>query len=689
MNSKMEKQTHALGCVLCFRRWSRKSYAVFSSLGKQVRIGVLGLSCSILSIAVHSKDNRDSLDVATARDGVFALDEVVVSAQRGPVLQSELMRVVQVISRAEIEQAPVADLASLLNNLRGIDIRKRGTFGMQADVSVRGGTFDQVLVLINGVNITDPQTGHHNLNVPVNLSSIERIEVLQGPGARLFGPNAFSGAINIITRAPGISKIDLSLESGQHGFGAASLSAGVKTANLNHFVSVNGSRSDGFTQNTDFENINFYYRSKLDKPGFYIDAQAAYTQKAFGANSFYTPRFPDQFEQINTGLASIQFVSKGKVNIRSSAYWRRHFDRFELFRNEAPTWYGGHNYHMTDVGGATANWMHQWSAGHTSMGLDYRFEQIYSTVLGHPLYDKKKATHYDDVFYTNSFRRSGISLMGEHTVYAGSFSLSSGVLVYYNPELENNVSLFPGIDLRYAFHENVRWFASLNRTLRLPTFTDLFYSGPANMGNANLQPEKAISAETGFRVMNSGLHFDLLVFRRWGRDMIDWGKEPGQELWKSMNLTQVNFTGLESGIDMPMGHFLPYLIYGSKLSIQYAYMHADKSAGDFVSNYVLDFARHKVNGSLAVPLGKKAGFHIVTSWTDRQGGYMLYEDGVFSRLVEFDPFWMVDTRVFYRPGNIELYAEVNNLLDAYVVSIANVPQPGRWIRLGVKMGFDL
>jgi vitamin B12 transporter len=195
----MEKHSQSRSRVISFSRWSRKSYAVFNSLGKVIRIAVLCLVSSILVLPCRAQENRDTLITPETISGQ-ALDEVVVSAQLGPVVQSQLMRVVQVISRAEIEQSPVRDLAGLLESVRGIDIRKRGTFGMQADISIRGGTFDQTLILINGINITDPQTGHHNLNVPVDPHSIERIEILQGAGARIFGPNAFNGAVNIITK---------------------------------------------------------------------------------------------------------------------------------------------------------------------------------------------------------------------------------------------------------------------------------------------------------------------------------------------------------------------------------------------------------------------------------------------------------------------------------------------------------
>jgi len=683
----MEKQSYSRFEVISFHRWIRKAFAVFSSLGKLIRIGVLSLSCSILVLTGYSKENPDTL-AQYPPDSIKELDEVVVSAQLAPMLQSELMRVVQIISRPQIQQSPSRDLAGLLNDARGVDIRSRGAFGMQADIGIRGGTFDQTMVLINGINITDPQTGHHNLNIPLDISSIERIEILQGAGARVFGPNAFSGAVNIITRKPVKPYLGLFLEGGQHKFSAAGLSGVLKTGNISHHLSLQGMRTDGFTDNTDFSALNIYYRGIMEGGNYEIDAQAAFSQKAFGANSFYTPRFPEQFEEIQTGMVSLQWIPKGKLKLKSSLYWRRNHDRFELFRNVSPDWYNDHNYHLTDVIGAGLNWTHAGAYGKSSLGADLRFEHIFSTVLGKPMNNLRQAAGYSDVFFTHSWQRRGLSLMGEHIFYLQNFSLSAGMLTWVNPELEKGVGLFPGLDAGWQFLPAWKWFASVNRTLRLPTFTDLFYSGPTNLGNALLQPEKAISTETGLKTTINGWALEMTGFRRWGQDMIDWVRRPGEEQWKSMNLTNVNFTGFEAALAYHnVSLFHPQ--YPASFSLHYTYMTADKSSGEFVSNYALDYLSHKAGLHALVPFAAHWGVSTSMAWIDRAGAYMVYEDGEFTRMADFRPWWSLDTRFFYRYGVIELYAEVTNLLNEPGVTIANVPQPGRWIRMGIKteLGF--
>ncbi|MDZ7605551.1 MAG: TonB-dependent receptor plug domain-containing protein, partial [Cyclobacteriaceae bacterium] len=148
------------------------------------------------------------------------------------------------IERKEIESSPAQSVQDLLEYVAGVDVRQRGAEGVQADVSIRGGTFDQTLILLNGINITDPQTGHHNLNIPVSLSQIERIEILEGPAARVYGPNAFSGAINIVTRQSGSNSVDLQLSSGSFRYFDADLAGSFKTGKLQNSISLNKKLSE-------------------------------------------------------------------------------------------------------------------------------------------------------------------------------------------------------------------------------------------------------------------------------------------------------------------------------------------------------------------------------------------------------------------------------------------------------------
>lgn len=676
------KQTPSRKFV-CFRRWTRKSYAVFNSLNQHIRIGVLSLGCSILVLPGHSQEQPDSSRTdKTNRE--IDLGEVVVSAQRTPTVQSQLMRTVQVITRAEIEQSPASSLAGLLEHVSGVDIRQRGAFGMQADISIRGGTFDQTLILLNGVNLTDPQTGHHNLNLPVDLSAIQRIEVLQGPGARIFGPNAFNGAINIITGEADKKSLTALIAGGEYGFAKASVNASFKVAGTAHFISVDGNRSDGYIRNTDFENLNLYYQSRLNLMKLPLSFQTGYSVKAFGANSFYTPRYPDQFEETKSGFLSLSSEIKGKSTFRPLIYWRRHHDRFELFRDEAPEWYTSHNYHMTDVAGASLNWMRAGANFRSSLGLDYRFEHIFSNVLGNELAVPVAVPGEHGITFTRSYQRQHLSLMAEHAVYAGRFSLSGGLLAHLNHSLPQGISLYPGLDAGWQIGKHLRWHASVNRTLRLPTFTDLFYAGPTNVGNPDLKPEEAISLETGLKISRGVIKAELLTYRRWGRNMIDWAKFPGDEKWRSLNLTRVNITGVEAG--------LTFVFEGTGMTnilktagLHYTWLQAGKESDGFTSLYVLDHLRHKLDASLTHRLTQHSGISWKLSWQDRAGGYQPFAEGSYAEEIPYEPVFQLDVKAHYNFRKFQLFAEATNLTNTLIVDHANVPQAGRWVMGGVKL----
>ncbi|HLO91723.1 MAG TPA: TonB-dependent receptor [Lentimicrobium sp.] len=668
--------------LITFKRWSRSPWGIFSSLGKNIRIGVLCVSLSILVLPGKSQQSVDSV-LNSKNDKEIELDEVVVSAQRTPVLQSELMRVVQVITRSEIEQAAATDLSGLLEYIQGVDIRQRGG-SAQADISIRGGTFDQTMILLNGVNISDPQTGHHNLNLPVDLNSIERIEVLKGPGARIFGPNAFNGAINIIAGETKNKKFSGVITGGQYASGDISVAASAPIGKTQQHFSVNGSTSDGYISNTDYKAANLFYRVQLPGKSFDYDLQAGYLSKDFGANSFYTPRFPDQFEAIKSKFVSLKIKNNNKPKLTAQTYWRRHHDRFELFRNEAPAWYSGHNYHMTDIAGGSVNWAQTWNSSRINAGIEYRYEHIYSNVLGDSLDALIRVPGENGHYFSKSYARNGLSFMSEYSFWNGPFTLSAGFLIYVNPSLPEGISLYPGLDVGYKVTQNLRLFANANRTLRLPTFTDLFYNSATNTGNAELKPEEAITIETGLHYEWTAMKFDAAVFKRYGRNLIDWVRYSTDEKWQSMNLTKVDITGIETGIGYTS------VVENSMINscnIDYTYIFSSKESSGYASLYVLDNIRHKLDFSLNHRLTRNSGADWKLSVQKRNGGYQPYTGDKFENEIPYGTVVLADMRTWYVLNKMTIFISVTNLFNTKVVDHANVSQPGLWMKMGIKWNF--
>lgn len=669
------------GSGLCFKKWSGDKWAVFNTLHREIKIGIL-TAAYFTTLGYHQTLANTESDSISSK---ITLNEIQVSGKRAPGIYQETGRQIAVISREQIEKLPAQSIQGLLRTALGVDIRERGPLGMQADISMRGGSFDQVMILLNGINVTDPQTGHYGLNLPVDLASVERIEILRGPAARVHGPNAFDGAINFVTKSGSENKVSAQLTAGDHGL--YNLHAGLshrKGAFGNYFSAQKGA-SDGYIDNTDFDILNLYYRGQVTREQSKFSLQLGYNDKSYGANSFYSASYPNQFDANRTLFAAASMESSGLIRIRSDVYWRRHHDRFELFRNYigAASWYTGHNYHLSETAGASLNATTSWSLGTTSLGAELRSESIWSNVLGLPMDKPLDVPGENEGQFTRSFNRTNFSVFAEHNIYFGRFDLSGGVLINRHSNSGYGVDWYPGIDLSYRLTTLLKWTASYNRSLRMPTFTDLFYSGPTNVGNPNLKPERAETYETAFRLRNETYSASVGGFYRIGRDLIDWGRIPGETVYTTSNINRVEALGTEAAADLLLSELIPGQTLLRSLSVNYSYVWQDKVSDEgYESYYVLDHLRQKLNISLIHGLGlPNVDIYWNIQYRDR-AGYYTKSDGT---RVDHTPFWLTDLRVSWNKGNYGLYAEASNLFDATYSDLSELRQPGLWLKLGARI----
>ncbi|WP_297093839.1 TonB-dependent siderophore receptor [uncultured Draconibacterium sp.] len=691
---------HDAPSVLTFRKWGRKNYSSFLTVRKQVVISVLSVVYLLSAPVITMATVQDTSEVKMEYD----LDEIEVSAQRTPALYSQVARIISVIESKEIEAAPAQSVQDLLEYVAAIDVRQRGTEGVQADVSVRGGTFDQTLILLNGINITDPQTGHHNLNLPVSLAQIERIEILEGPAARVYGPNAFSGAINIVTRQSADSEISAAVSGGSFGYFDGNLAGSFSTGKMQHMLAFNGKRSDGYTNNTDFDELNGFYSNQLNTEKGVLKFQLGLSEKGFGANSFYTPKYPNQYEATKTLFTSLKWEGNGPLHLTPVVYYRRHHDRFELYRTDKyqptndgynvwqndtlPGWYSGHNYHLTNVYGANLNSWVKWAAGKTAFGVEFRREQIYSNTLGIDM-DEPKDVPGEDAQFTKSDDRNTVSGFLEHAYYINNWTFTAGLMANYISGSDLGLNVFPGIDVSYNVSEAVKIYSSYNTSLRMPTFTDLYYDGPSNIGNPDLKPEKSATLEGGLKLRSKLVRGHAVLFYRHGKDIIDWVKEdPTSEIWQPQNLTEINNLGTEIQAQRlfrnEFGNRYP------NLQISYLYNNVEKGNADFVSNYALDNLKHKLVGSLSEQLAKGLTLDLHFVFQDREGSYTQFENKMPVGEVAYDPFWIFDGKLNYTRNKFRIFASVNNIFNKKYNDIGNVIQPGRWFKTGIayKIGFN-
>ena len=677
----MKKENFKRGSsAVRFKRFSRRPYAVFMSLKVEVTIGVL--SAAMLTFA-----NVDSVSAQTenhAKEKLYELGEVEVTGTRVPMTVSQAARMVTVLDRDDIAAVPAQSVNDLLKYAVGIDVRQRGDMGVQTDISIRGGTFDQITILLNGINICDPQTGHNAADFPVDISEIERIEVLEGPAGRVYGTSSLVGAINIVTRPDLQSGMELRAEGGSYGFfdGGGHINL-TKGAFSNQF-SGGFSRSDGFSRNaagrlnSDFKQAKAFYQGGYAHEKAEVRWHAGFTQKDYGANTFYSAKYDDQFEHTRKYYTAVQAETKGDgYRFKPSVYWNRSEDRFELVRNRPET--VPFNYHRTDVYGLNLNNTLETALGKTAFGAEFRNEGVVSTTLGEPLHFPEPALGGGE--YTAGLNRTNLSFHLEHNILLRGFTLSAGVIAVKNTGNEMNFRFYPGVDASWQFARDWKLYASFNTSLRMPTFTELYYSVNGYKADRYLKPEEMKAYEIGVKYLTPGIRGTVSLFHYRGTNLIDWIKdlsEGADAPWQSVNHAKVNTTGVETSLDVSFDEMLHRTFFIRNLTVSYAYIDQDKkSEPDVQSRYALEYLRHKVVAQANLRVWRNLNLNVSYRWQDRMGNYE--QNG---EMVAYEPYSLLDARLSWDTSSYRVYAEANNLLNRTYYDYGNIPQPGIWVRAG-------
>lgn len=617
----------------------------------------------------------------TPSDSVFVhLSELEVNANKNK-LYSEMGRILTVIDKKDIESAAVLSIDQLLDMVAGVDIRQRGTNSTQADVSIRGGSFDQVLVLLNGVNITDPQTGHFNLDIPLNLSDVSRVEVLQGSSARVLGPNAFSGAINIVTENNEKRTLNTELTGGSYNTFGQSISGSLGNDTLNTFVSVSHKSSDGYMTNTDFDVSSAFVQSVFNskKVGTF-GLQLAAQLKDFGENGFYSLKYPSQREANKAFFTSLDWsLSRGSFSYNAQASWRQHHDRYELDHIMIL----GYKYHLTDVGGGKFSGSYTSKLGKTTIGLNVRNEQIYSNSLGVQMSspDSIKIPFENNQYFKRSYNRIIYSGMVDHTINIGQWYVSAGVATSYCKDF--NFTTYGGFDVGYSINNKIKLFASANSATRLPTFTDLFFVNPARQGNLLLKPEQSRTIELGAKMNPSQWSLNAVVYYRNGENVIDWVKQTSTSAkYEAMNLSNVNALGGDFTVD-----YLFKNTFVKKVSIAYSYITLEKQTAVFQSLYAMDYLKHKILLKLDYSVWKNLSASWKIGYFDRAGNYDANTSTVVGSppiLTNYTAFTNLDARLLWKDKHFDVFADANNILNVKYADYGGLTQPGRNFNVGLR-----
>ncbi|MBE0674036.1 MAG: TonB-dependent receptor [Bacteroidales bacterium] len=593
------------------------------------------------------------------RDSVINLADVVVRENRIKVPLSRKPAAVSVIDSAVIHNTPGISIADIITSLAGLDIRQRGVGGIQTDISIRGSTFDQVLILVNGVRMSDSQTGHHNFNLPLDPEIIDRIEIFKGSSARVFGQNAFAGAINIITRPPLQNHIGIKLTAGSHQTSVATLSLAANTRTTKNHLMASYGQSSGYRHNTDYRLTNLFYQGEVLSGAGTIRYTTGISDRSFGANGFYSgPTFPDQYEEVTTYLASIEFQPRlpgTTMEMTSRVWWRRNDDTYILIRDN-PDFYL--NDHTNTTAGATINAVLYSSAGITGTGIEFTAGSIESTRLGER-------------------NRNGISFFAEHrfNMVDGRLSITPGLVL--NHATGFGTSFLPGIDVGYDVSGNMMLFINSGYTYRVPTFTDMYYNDPDNNSNPDLKPEYSLSHEVGFKSTNiSGIRFQTSLFTRKGYNLIDRVRQSETEPWTPVNIIETSIYGVEGELTiLPRTLFSNQGLPVTRISAGFQHLSASLTGTKpAFSRFTLDNIRNQVIMSTDFRYLRKFTHTFNLRYIDR---------------ISNDNFLLADTRIALNIKKLSVFAEITNLGNVTYYHTWQVIMPGRTGRAGFSWKFPV
>lgn len=564
-------------------------------------------------------------------------ENVIVTAHAEEVPYQTLARTVVVLTRDDIARLPVRSIAELLAYASSIDVRSRGPFGVQADFAVRGSTFGQALVLVDGFRLNDVQSGHHNADIPVPIGEIDRIEILFGPGSSLYGADAFGGIVNVITRRRGPRR-DVSATGGEFAF--AEMNAGLSATKgaMDQSFAVSANRSSGFEPDRDFRTFTVSSRTTF---GNGTRVWASHLRKDFGANGFYGPAPSTEDTNQTLFVADGTTPPLGGWRGRWQTGYRTHGDVF-LYDPRLSSLPNRHRSHtlmasgrlQRAVGGATR----------MTVGSEIGGDWIRSNNLGdHRVARGSAFAEVQQQIGARTFVYPGLRVDG-YSTFGSAWS--------------------PSVAATAWLGETLKVRGSVGRAFRVPTFTERFYVDPNNLGTPTLAPEHAWSSEAGIDWLPAaGWTAGLAVFDRHERDTIDFVRPTSLVRWRAENIRRVETRGAEISAERR-------IVDVGLVSARYTFIDASTDPLPLLSKYVLEFARHSLtlSGRASIPGGLEIGQRV--DYKRRRSGRQ---------------YWLVDTRVGRRIGVATIFVEGSNLLDTVYQEIGGVHMPGRWIRAGFSV----
>ncbi|WP_285269841.1 TonB-dependent receptor plug domain-containing protein [Kaistella rhinocerotis] len=589
------------------------------------------------------------------------VDEVLIQGNRLQTPFSEATRDIQVISQKQIEALPAKSINEVLSYISGVDIRQRGPFGTQSDISIDGGTSEQTIVLINGVKMIDAQSAHNMMNLPIPLSAIDHIEVIRGAAARIYGINALTGAVNIVTKKGKRSSVTADLQAGSsfqskdEGDGS-----GIYAGNAAEATGIFGTeqQSQLFSfAHSDYNGQRYNSAGKITRV-FYngnyafnknnsIQAMAGHVHNHFGANGFYAaPGDVDSEEVTETSVFSLSSRHTfGNFTLSPRISDRYGEDDYRYFRDNLSK---GRSVHYTNTLMLELNSSLKTGIGTFGFGVESRLEKISSSNIG----EHERDNHG---MYAELKTGFGERIHGTAGIY-GNYNTDFGYQVY------------PGIDVAYLLNDYWKISANIGSGQRIPSFTDLYLNQrPGNVGNELLQPESAWNYEGNVQFNKGNVQFKTGYFYRNIKEFIDWVRENPSKPYAPENLGQTKMQGVYARLrqDFKVAYKQSF-----GYDVSYNYLKPSfESTTEKQSKYTLESLKHQL----------VAGIHYSINDFSVQ-----LKNRLLNRELG-DSYNVADVHLNYKVQNILLYTEVSNLFNAKYLEAGAVPMPTRWFSLGVKL----
>ena len=563
-------------------------------------------------------------------------DTIVVTGVVAPLPLAESDRALEVLPARE-HPLLFNTFSDLLNLDSSLDLRERAPGMVQSGLSIRGGSFGQTLVLLNGMRLNNVQSSNHNMDVPVPLEAVSHIEALSGSGSSLYGSDAVAGVVNFVTAPPQATEMKLGAGVGNFGVNQQNASVAWTSKVFDQQLSFSRDFSSGFVQNRDYRNLSIASDSNVRTKLGLSHITLALNDRPFGAEHFYG-NF-NSWERTKGWFAGIHQPLGENTDVSFS--YRRHSDLFVLYRDRPQVFT---NRHVDESYQASVRRRDHPSRNVTIFyGAEMLHDEIDSNNLG---------THQR----TREAVYGGVEL---RALGRFSFTVSAREELYRNLRQQFSPSISGGVWLTSAW----KLRASVSRAFRLPTFTDLYYHDPANLGNPLLQPETAWAFEGGADYRPTArLHFDATYFQRREKNGIDFVRTSPTEIWRATNFQALTFNGFEGGGRMTMAR-------RQTLDLHYTFLDgAQNVLGAQQSKYVFNYARHSGLIGWSAVVGQVA---------------MRARLGVVERFAR-DPYGVLDVAISRTSGALRPFLRVSNLTDTNYQEFFGVPLPGRSAVVGME-----